>query len=118
MTIQQIHRTTLQRILGRPMAALALLSAVGCSTSTPLQRSREYLREGHVQLAFAELELEYTAQRAAGTVDDELAVAHQELYPRYLTERGRLAIYDDHELQTRRRGGVEADRPGQAQARQ
>jgi len=81
------------------MAALALLSAVGCSTSTPLQRSREYLREGHVQLAFAELELEYTAQRAAGTVDDELAVAHQELYPRYLTERGRLAIYDDHELQ-------------------
>ena len=100
MTIQQTEtsQSPFRTALGPLLALFAAIGAVGCASSSVIRQSDDYMREGHIFLAFSELDREYQAQLEAGEVDEALAAARDALYPRYLIERGRLAIYDDREL--------------------
>ena len=101
MTIQQTQtfQSPPRRVLGPFLAFFAVITAVGCTGSSALELSNGYLREGHIYLAFSELDREYQTQIEAGVLDEDLAAAREALYPRYLIARARREVYADRELE-------------------
>jgi tetratricopeptide (TPR) repeat protein len=78
-------------------SVLGLLLLASCGTPSVIERSQKFASLGDYKHAYEEIRGEYRRQLDAGSVDERIAKAHDEMRLKYLRDRAQQLIFTERE---------------------